>query len=248
MPPPIGGVLLTAGAAFVFIRTHPRVKGNALSCHSPSARRSHNSSISSTVSPSRSVKPSARSGSRRADATPSTPASTAGRPGSFAVRVGRNSLARSLRFHKAPGLAALFAPFRDCFGGLASRLGGQLIALPWWAQKPSRTTVSATGRGEYNTARLRADFSRRSMRSSRTGSRSLGVNAVETFILASQNHSEILIELCVRTQTPTCWCWQLRSKERRATILSRRLKKMGMKPLAATTVPPNLPIGGAGHH
>jgi len=25
MPPPIGGVLLTAGAAFVFIRTHPRV-------------------------------------------------------------------------------------------------------------------------------------------------------------------------------------------------------------------------------
>src|SRR3989442_7733821 len=105
MPPPIGGVLLTAGAAFVFIRTHPRVKGNALSCHSPSARRSHNSSISSTVSPSRSVKPSARSGSRRADAAPSTPASTAGRPGSFAVRVGRNSLARSLRFHKAPGLA-----------------------------------------------------------------------------------------------------------------------------------------------
>src|SRR5437870_10268699 len=43
------------------------------------------------------------------------------------------------------------------------------------------------------------------MRSSRTGSSSPGVNEVETFILASQNHSEILIEilieLCVRTQT-----------------------------------------------
>src|SRR5207247_9338228 len=43
------------------------------------------------------------------------------------------------------------------------------------------------------------------MRSSRTGSWSPGVNEVETFILASQNHSEILIEilieLCVRTQT-----------------------------------------------
>src|SRR5213594_2383214 len=43
------------------------------------------------------------------------------------------------------------------------------------------------------------------MRSSRTGSWSPGVNEVETFILASQNHSEILIEilieLSVRTQT-----------------------------------------------
>src|SRR5262249_11500779 len=43
------------------------------------------------------------------------------------------------------------------------------------------------------------------MRSSRTGSWSLGVNEVKTFILVSQNHSEILIEilieLCVRTQT-----------------------------------------------
>src|SRR5215472_457344 len=43
------------------------------------------------------------------------------------------------------------------------------------------------------------------MRSSRTGSWSPGVNEVETFILVSQNHSEvlieILIELCVRTQT-----------------------------------------------
>src|SRR4030095_3516165 len=42
------------------------------------------------------------------------------------------------------------------------------------------------------------------MRSSRTGSWSPGVNEVETFILASQNDSEIpieiLIELCVRTQ------------------------------------------------
>src|SRR5437867_13438964 len=42
------------------------------------------------------------------------------------------------------------------------------------------------------------------MRSSRTGSWSPGVNEVETFILASLNHSEILIEilieLCVRTQ------------------------------------------------
>src|SRR5262249_6110283 len=56
-----------------------------------------------------------------------------------------------------------------------------------------------------NTARLRADFSRRSIRSSRTGSWSPGVNEVETFILVSQNLSEILIEilikLCVRTQT-----------------------------------------------
>src|SRR5215468_12044111 len=67
------------------------------------------------------------------------------------------------------------------------------------------TTVSATGRSEDNTARPRADFSRRSMRSSRTGSWSPGVNEVETFILVSQNHSEILIEilieLCVRIQT-----------------------------------------------
>src|SRR5215475_7545903 len=43
------------------------------------------------------------------------------------------------------------------------------------------------------------------MRSSRTGSWSPGVNEVETLMLASQNHSEILIEilieLCVRTQT-----------------------------------------------
>src|SRR5215467_734553 len=43
------------------------------------------------------------------------------------------------------------------------------------------------------------------MRSSRTGSWSPGVNEVETFILVSQNHSEILIEilieLCVRIQT-----------------------------------------------
>src|SRR5262245_45421524 len=65
--------------------------------------------------------------------------------------------------------------------------------------------VSATGRSEYNTARLRADFSRRSMRSSRTGSWPPGVNEVETFILVSLNLSEILIEilieLCVRTQT-----------------------------------------------
>src|SRR5262245_35536620 len=65
--------------------------------------------------------------------------------------------------------------------------------------------VSTTGRNEYSTARLRADFSRRSIRSSRTGNWSPGVNEVETFILASQNHSEILIEIlierCVRTQT-----------------------------------------------
>src|SRR5438105_11898743 len=65
--------------------------------------------------------------------------------------------------------------------------------------------VSTTGSSEYKTARLRADFSRRSIRSSRTGSRSPGINEVKTFILASQNHSEILfeilIELCVRTQT-----------------------------------------------
>src|SRR5262245_11726608 len=43
------------------------------------------------------------------------------------------------------------------------------------------------------------------MRSSRTGSWSPGVNEVKTFILVSQNLSEILIEilieLCVRTQT-----------------------------------------------
>src|SRR5215475_7963924 len=43
------------------------------------------------------------------------------------------------------------------------------------------------------------------MRSSRTGSWSPGVNEVETLMLASQNHSEILIEIliepCVRTQT-----------------------------------------------
>src|SRR5262245_22793002 len=43
------------------------------------------------------------------------------------------------------------------------------------------------------------------MRSSRTGSWSPGVNEVETLILASQNLieilMEILIELCVRTQT-----------------------------------------------
>src|SRR5215813_8180636 len=67
------------------------------------------------------------------------------------------------------------------------------------------TTVSATGKSEYNTPRLRADFSRRSMRSSRTGSWSPGVNEVKTFILVSQNLSEILIEilieLSVRTQT-----------------------------------------------
>src|SRR5262247_3557971 len=43
------------------------------------------------------------------------------------------------------------------------------------------------------------------MRSSRTGSWSPGVNEVETLMLASQNHGEILIEIlievCVRTQT-----------------------------------------------
>src|SRR5215510_8943332 len=65
--------------------------------------------------------------------------------------------------------------------------------------------VSTTGKIEYNTARPRADFSRRSIRSRKTGSWSPGVNEVEAFILASQNHSEILIEmlieLCVRTQT-----------------------------------------------
>src|SRR5215831_4028053 len=58
---------------------------------------------------------------------------------------------------------------------------------------------------EHNTERVRVDFSRRSIRSSRTGSWSPGINEVETFILASKNHSEILIEilieLCVRTQT-----------------------------------------------
>src|SRR5262245_61924052 len=66
-------------------------------------------------------------------------------------------------------------------------------------------TVSATGRSEYKTPRICADFSRRSMRSSKTGSWSPGDNELETFILASQNHSEILIEilieLWVRTQT-----------------------------------------------
>src|SRR6266481_1440183 len=65
--------------------------------------------------------------------------------------------------------------------------------------------VSATGRSENTTPRLRADFSRRSRRSSRAGSWSAGVNELETFILASHTHSEILIELlielCVRTQT-----------------------------------------------
>src|SRR4030095_9025714 len=64
--------------------------------------------------------------------------------------------------------------------------------------------VSATGTSEYNIARVRADFSCRSMRSSRTGRWSPGVIEVETFILASQNLSEILIEilvkLCVRAQ------------------------------------------------
>src|ERR1051325_2877776 len=67
------------------------------------------------------------------------------------------------------------------------------------------TTVRATGSSEYNTARLRTDFSRRSMRSSRTGSWSPGVNESKTFILSSQNLSEILIEtlikLWVATQT-----------------------------------------------
>src|SRR6516162_8946944 len=52
-------------------------------------------------------------------------------------------------------------------------------------------------------ARIRADFSRRSMRSSRAGSWSPGFNESETFILASQNQIEILIEILVESWVPT---------------------------------------------